>query len=106
GNKGVVTAILPEEEMPRIDGIGPVDVVLSPIGMLNRMNLGQLGETHLGWVIRHGSDSVRSQLPEVFPASEVLDGSKLREWLKQAGVVDASGKVKVRLGSGGLETDQ
>jgi DNA-directed RNA polymerase subunit beta len=49
GNKGVVSKILPEEDMPYLaDGI-PVDIVLNPLGVPSRMNIGQILETHLGW---------------------------------------------------------
>jgi DNA-directed RNA polymerase subunit beta len=52
GNKGVLSRILPEEDMPRMaDGI-PVDIVLNPLGVPSRMNVGQILETHLGWAAR------------------------------------------------------
>lgn len=49
GNKGVVSMILPEEDMPYLDDGTPVDVVLNPLGVPSRMNIGQILETHLGW---------------------------------------------------------
>ncbi len=49
GNKGVISHILPEEEMPFLEDGRPVDVILNPLGVISRMNLGQLLETHLGW---------------------------------------------------------
>ncbi|MCP4601440.1 MAG: DNA-directed RNA polymerase subunit beta [Proteobacteria bacterium] len=80
GNKGVLSRILPEEDMPFMqDGI-PVDVVLNPLGVPSRMNVGQILETHLGWAARglgeqlnemvvsgkFTIDAVRAQLAQVF----------------------------------------
>ena len=52
GNKGVVSCILPEEDMPFFDDGTPIDIVLSPLGVPSRMNIGQIMETHLGWAAR------------------------------------------------------
>ena len=52
GNKGVVARILPEEDMPYLADGTPVDIILNPIGVPSRMNLGQVLETHLGWAAR------------------------------------------------------
>ena len=52
GNKGVVARILPEEDMPYLNDGTPVDIILNPIGVPSRMNLGQVLETHLGWAAR------------------------------------------------------
>ena len=52
GNKGVVARILPEEDMPYLEDGTPVDIILNPIGVPSRMNLGQVLETHLGWAAR------------------------------------------------------
>jgi len=52
GNKGVLSRILPEEDMPRLADGTPVDVVLNPLGVPSRMNVGQILETHLGWASR------------------------------------------------------
>jgi DNA-directed RNA polymerase subunit beta len=49
GNKGVLSRILPEEDMPRLADGAPVDIVLNPLGVPSRMNVGQILETHLGW---------------------------------------------------------
>ena len=49
GNKGVISYILPEEEMPFLADGTPVDIVLNPVGVISRMNIGQILETHLGW---------------------------------------------------------
>src|SRR5688500_13702325 len=52
GNKGVISRILPEEDMPFLEDGTPVDIVLSPLGVPSRMNVGQIFETHLGWAAR------------------------------------------------------
>ncbi len=49
GNKGVISTILPEEDMPFLEDGKPVDMILSPLGIISRMNIGQVLETHLGW---------------------------------------------------------
>ena len=54
GNKGVISKILPQEDMPFLEDGTPVDVVLNPLGVPGRMNIGQVLETHLGWVAKSG----------------------------------------------------
>src|SRR5262249_35772001 len=54
GNKGVISKILPVEDMPFLEDGTPVDIVLNPLGVPNRMNVGQVLETHLGWVAKTG----------------------------------------------------
>jgi DNA-directed RNA polymerase subunit beta len=54
GNKGVISKILPIEDMPFLADGTPVDVILNPLGVPSRMNIGQVLETHLGWVAAHG----------------------------------------------------
>src|SRR4051794_17566254 len=54
GNKGVISKIVPEEDMPCLEDGRPVDVVLNPLGVPSRMNIGQILETHLGWSAAHG----------------------------------------------------
>src|SRR5260370_7471125 len=49
GNKGVIERILPEEDMPYLEDGTPVEIVLNPLGVPSRMNVGQILETHLGW---------------------------------------------------------
>src|ERR1700722_19963430 len=49
GNKGVIARILPEEDMPYLEDGTPVEIVLNPLGLPSRMNVGQILETHLGW---------------------------------------------------------
>ncbi len=52
GNKGVISRIMPMEDMPYLDDGTPVDIVLNPLGVPSRMNVGQILETHLGWATR------------------------------------------------------
>jgi DNA-directed RNA polymerase subunit beta len=54
GNKGVISKIVPEEDMPFLEDGRAVDVVLNPLGVPSRMNIGQILETHLGWAAAHG----------------------------------------------------
>ena len=54
GNKGVISKILPEEDMPFLEDGTPIDIILSPLGVPSRMNVGQVLESHLGYAARHG----------------------------------------------------
>jgi DNA-directed RNA polymerase subunit beta len=54
GNKGVISKIVPEEDMPFMEDGSPVDIILNPLGVPSRMNIGQILETHLGWAAHHG----------------------------------------------------
>ncbi len=54
GNKGVISKIVPEADMPHLEDGTPVDVILNPLGVPSRMNIGQILETHLGWVAANG----------------------------------------------------
>ncbi|PWB81252.1 MAG: DNA-directed RNA polymerase subunit beta [Candidatus Methylomirabilota bacterium] len=86
GNKGVIAKVLPEEDMPYLPDGTPVEVVLNPLGVPSRMNVGQILETHLGWAA--GAMGMRV-------ASPVFDGAKESEikiWLKRAGL-PVSGKT-------------
>ncbi len=90
GNKGVISTILPVEDMPFLEDGTPVDVILNPLGVPGRMNVGQILETHTGWVAKNGWDATGSteewaqSLPDVARSSEpgnpvatpVFDGLK------------------------------
>src|SRR5919202_1547178 len=54
GNKGVIARIVPEEDMPFLEDGRPLDILLNPLGVPSRMNIGQILETHLGWACAHG----------------------------------------------------
>ncbi|MBI1911273.1 MAG: DNA-directed RNA polymerase subunit beta [Deltaproteobacteria bacterium] len=60
GNKGVISRILPEEDMPYLADGTPVDIVLNPLGVPSRMNIGQILETHLGWAAKNLGAAVRA----------------------------------------------
>jgi DNA-directed RNA polymerase subunit beta len=81
GNKGVIAKIVPEEDMPFLEDGRPVDVVLNPLGVPSRMNIGQILETHLGWAAAHGvfaENGAASANGEPVPtpvASPVFDGA-------------------------------
>jgi DNA-directed RNA polymerase subunit beta len=62
GNKGVIARILPEEDMPHLPDGTPVEVVLNPLGVPSRMNVGQILETHLGWAASHHASWIQNQL--------------------------------------------
>ncbi|MGL5406983.1 MAG: DNA-directed RNA polymerase subunit beta [Propionibacteriaceae bacterium] len=63
GNKGVISKILPVEDMPFLEDGTPVDIVLNPLGVPSRMNIGQVLETHLGWIAKTGWDITESEEP-------------------------------------------
>ena len=94
GNKGVVSRVLPEEDMPFLADGTPVDLVLNPLGVPSRMNVGQILETHLGWAAR----ALGMQL-----STSVFDGaaeSDIQALLKKA-ALPGSGKVQLRDGKTG-----
>jgi len=94
GNKGVIARILPIEDMPYLPDGTPVDIVLNPLGVPSRMNLGQVLETHLGWA---------AQALGIKVASPVFDGASeavIEEELGRAGL-PPSGKVRLRDGRTG-----
>ena len=62
GNKGVVSVIVPVEDMPYLEDGTPVDIVLNPLGVPSRMNVGQILETHLGWAAKHIGLKINSLL--------------------------------------------
>jgi DNA-directed RNA polymerase subunit beta len=64
GNKGVIARILPEEDMPYLQDGTPVEIVLNPLGVPSRMNVGQILETHLGWASHELSQKIRSLMEE------------------------------------------
>src|SRR5205807_219794 len=97
GNKGVIARILPEEDMPYLPDGTPVEIVLNPLGVPSRMNVGQILETHLGWAAR---------VLGLYFATPVFDGAtekEIKEKLAEAGsrarelglpeIVNESGKA-------------
>ncbi len=73
GNKGVVSRILPEEDMPFLANGRPVDIVLNPLGVPSRMNVGQILETHLGWACRNIGTKLNHMIEAAFDRDLVSD---------------------------------
>lgn len=88
GNKGVISIIVPREDMPYLEDGTPVDIILNPLGVPSRMNIGQILETHLGWALKKNGQ---------FGATPVFNGAtieEIKEELKTAGLPE-DGKVKI-----------
>ncbi len=105
GNKGVISRILPEEDMPYLQDGTPVDVVLNPLGVPSRMNVGQILETHLGWGARMLGAQLKYMLDEKFGVNvmrdhvkKIFDGdedlAKLVSKLSDEDVRQIAGKLK------------
>jgi len=88
GNKGVISKILPVEDMPFLEDGTPVDIILNPLGIPGRMNFGQVLETHLGWIAKQGweikpgakwaehlSEELHSAAPGTKVATPIFDGA-------------------------------
>jgi DNA-directed RNA polymerase subunit beta len=99
GNKGIVAKIVPVEDMPRLPDGTPVEIVLNPLGVPSRMNVGQILETHAGWAAR---------TLDIWMATPVFDGAsenEIKQLLKKAGLPE-SGKTPLYDGMGGELLDQ
>ncbi|MDD5668705.1 MAG: DNA-directed RNA polymerase subunit beta, partial [Candidatus Omnitrophica bacterium] len=99
GNKGVVAKILPEEEMPYLPDGTPVEIVLNPLGVPSRMNIGQILETHLGWAARALG---------FYTMSPVFDGAteaEIKDMLIKANL-PPDGKIQLSDGYTGEKFDQ
>ncbi len=88
GNKGVISKIVPEADMPHLEDGTLVDIIISPLSVLARMNLGQLLEAHLGWAARELGYTV------ALPVFEEAEESKIWDELKRAGL-PVTGKVRL-----------
>src|SRR6187200_1401242 len=99
GNKGVIARILPEEDMPYLPDGTPVEIVLNPLGVPSRMNVGQILETHLGWA---------AHALGLYFATPVFDGAReneIKHWLEEAGLPQ-SGKTELFDGMTGQAFEQ
>jgi len=99
GNKGVIARILPEEDMPYLPDGTPVEIVLNPLGVPSRMNVGQILETHLGWA---------AHALGLYFATPVFDGAiegEIKGWLERAGL-PKSGKTRLYDGMTGEAFEQ
>ena len=99
GNKGVIARILPEEDMPYLPDGTPVEIVLNPLGVPSRMNVGQILETHLGWA---------AHALGLYFATPVFDGAtegEIKKWLGEAGL-PKGGKTELFDGMTGVVFEQ
>jgi DNA-directed RNA polymerase subunit beta len=99
GNKGVIARILPEEDMPYLPDGTPVEIVLNPLGVPSRMNVGQILETHLGWA---------AHALGLYFATPVFDGAaekEIKHWLEKGGLPQ-SGKTELYDGMTGMKFEQ
>jgi DNA-directed RNA polymerase subunit beta len=99
GNKGVIAKVLPAEDMPFLPDGTPVDIVLNPLGVPSRMNIGQILETHLGWALHARG---------LKAATAVFDGAteeQIREELRLSGLPE-DGKITLRDGRSGESFDR
>jgi DNA-directed RNA polymerase subunit beta len=92
GNKGVISRILPQEDMPFLEDGTPVEILLNPLGVPSRMNVGQILETHLGWAARGLGQEVQRYLDENYSAAKmraylkkVFDRPKLKKLIDELG---------------------
>ena len=99
GNKGVISRVLPQEEMPFLPDGTPVDIVLNPLGVPSRMNIGQILEVHLGWAA--GTLGYRAITPAFSGAGE----ADIKAELGKAGLPQ-SGKIRLRDGQTGEPFEQ
>ena len=98
GNKGVVSRIVPQEDMPFLHDGTPVDIILNPLGVTSRMNIGQILETHLGWAAK------RLGLRFATPALNGISTEQIADFLEAAGL-PRHGKVQLYDGRTGEPFD-
>ena len=103
GNKGVISVIMPEEDMPFDENGQPVDIVLNPLGVPSRMNVGQVLETHLGWAAKELGTKIGEMIDAEVKASEVRsflseiyekDGSQDLSSLKDKEILDLAENLR------------
>ncbi len=99
GNKGVISKVVPVADMPYLEDGTPVDIIISPLSVLARMNLGQLLEAHLGWAAKKQGYRV------AIPVFEEFSEEKMEEAMKKA-KIPINGKVKLYDGKTGDKMDQ
>jgi DNA-directed RNA polymerase subunit beta len=99
GNKGVIAKILPEEDMPFLADGTPVDILLNPLGVPSRMNVGQILETHLGWA------AAKLGFKAITPAFDGATEEEIRQCLKEAGLPE-HGKTRLYDGRTGEPFEQ
>ena len=77
GNKGVISKVVPEEDMPFLEDGTTVDLVLNPLGVPSRMNVGQILETHMGWAARSLGESINNAISEFKKSKDESFGEAL-----------------------------
>jgi DNA-directed RNA polymerase subunit beta len=85
GNKGVISVILPEEDMPYTEDGEPIDIIFNPLGVPSRMNVGQVLETHLGWAAYKGLNGKKKDSENnstTFVATPIFEGAKEEDIVK------------------------
>ncbi len=102
GNKGVISKIVPEEDMPFMEDGTPVDVILSPLGVPSRMNIGQILETHLGWAASKGLGENGGG--PTFVSTPVFSGAEVADVDKAIEQVRTNGSAEIGMGRGGKVT--
>ncbi|MBI4037511.1 DNA-directed RNA polymerase subunit beta [Candidatus Curtissbacteria bacterium] len=99
GNKGVISKIVPASDMPYLPDGTPVDIIISPLSVLSRMNLGQLLETHLGWAAKNLNYKV------ALPVFEHVSEGNIQDELKKAGL-PVDGRITLYDGKTGKPFDR
>ncbi|HQG14166.1 MAG TPA: DNA-directed RNA polymerase subunit beta, partial [bacterium] len=89
GNKGVISRILPEEDMPYLQDGTPVDIILNPLGVPSRMNVGQVFEAHLGWAAKQLGEALqpyidRARDDAIAEIKKIYNSSAMEEFLSKA----------------------
>jgi DNA-directed RNA polymerase subunit beta len=102
GNKGVISRIVPEEDMPFMEDGTPVDVILSPLGVPSRMNIGQILETHLGWAASKGFGENSGE--PTFVSTPVFSGAEVSDVDTAIEQVRSNGSADIGMGRGGKVT--
>jgi DNA-directed RNA polymerase subunit beta len=121
GNKGVISKIVPDEDMPFLPDGRPVDIVLNPLGVPSRMNVGQILETHLGWACaglgvkigelleayRESMDlgPLKTQIKEIYGSDGVIDTLKDDEFVELAGNLTKGVPIATPVFDGAREDD-
>ena len=106
GNKGVISVILPEEDMPYTEDGEPIDIIYNPLGVPSRMNVGQVLETHLGWAAHKGWNNKKDKITgdgSIYVSTPIFEGAKeadITKLLKAANLPE-SGKTTLYDGRSG-----
>ncbi|MFH1533460.1 MAG: DNA-directed RNA polymerase subunit beta [Nitrospirota bacterium] len=99
GNKGVISIIVPQEDMPFLPDGTPIDIILNPLGVTSRMNIGQILETHLGWSAKEQGITVAT------PALNGISTMEIKKQFQKAGLPD-NGKITLYDGKTGETFDR